>query len=83
MLSKSHKLEDRFFLLNYTDFCLRPEKEINKLVKFLNINVNKIQISKLIELVKIPKSFDRYKLEDISFFREDQLQFVKEMGFIE
>ena len=82
VLRKRHKFGDRFFLLNFTDFCLRPEKEINKLIQFLNININTIQKRKLIELVKLPKSFDRYKLKDISFFRDDQLQFVKEMGFI-
>ena len=69
-------------MLNFTDFCLSPEKEIDKLIEFLNINVNTIQKRKLIELVRLPKSFDRYKLQDIGFFRDDQLQFVKEMGFI-
>lgn len=82
VLSKRHKFGDRFFLLNFTNFCIRPEKEINKLIEFLNINIDTIQTRKLIELVKLPKSFDRYKQEDISFFRDDQLQFVKEMGFI-
>ena len=81
VLSKRYKLHDRFYLLNYTDFCLDPEKEIDQLITFLQINVNNKEQDKLIELVKTPSSFDRYKSKDISFFREDQLEFVEEMGF--
>ena len=68
-------------MLNYNNLCLKPEKEIDKLIKFLNLNVSEAKQKKLTQLVKLPKSFDRYKDQDISFFREDQLEFVKDMGF--
>ena len=82
VLSKRSKFQDRFYLLNYTNFCLDPSKEIDKLLRFLDLNINHKELTELTELVRITKSFDRYKQKDISFFRKDQLDFVKQMGFL-
>ena len=49
---------------------------------FLDLNINHKELTELTELVRITKSFDRYKQKDISFFRKDQLDFVKQMGFL-
>ena len=61
----------------YQNSCLKLYEEND----LQNLESTFGEIKELIELVKTPSSFDRYKSKDISFFREDQLEFVKEMGF--
>ena len=52
VLSKRSKFQDRFYLLNYTNFCLDPSKEIDKLLRFLDLNINHEELTELIELVR-------------------------------
>ena len=81
ILGLRHKFQDRFYLLNYSDFCKNPQNEIENLLNFLGINIDDDRKEKLIQLVNIPNSFERYKKKDISFFRKDQLKYVEKMGF--
>jgi len=81
VLIHQEKLKGRFYLLNYTDFCTNPQKEIDKLLSFLEINIddsNKLSLSKL---VKKTSSFNRHKKNDISHFRSDQIEFLNTVGF--
>lgn len=81
VLKNSSNLRDRFYLLNYTDFCLDSNIELEKLLHFIGIDVNPNKMRYLRSLFKKQKSFNRYKNHDISIFRKDQLEFVRRMGF--
>ena len=81
ILNMKYKLKDRLYLLNYTSLCIKPEQEISKILNFLGIDISTREQESLIELVKIPNSFNRYEYKDTSFFRDDQLEFLKKMGF--
>ena len=61
----TYKIELIFNILLFIFLVYFVINKIKTKYGSFNINVNKIQISKLIELVKMPKSFDRYKLEDL------------------
>ncbi len=71
-------LGKRFYLLNFDEFCLNPEIEIQKLFDFLDIRSNE---KKLKDLIIIPKSIGRYKKKDLSIFNKAQLKEIENLGF--
>ncbi len=81
VLELGEKLGDRFLLLNYTDFCTTPNKEIDRLLSFCDLKLDIGTKSKLREIPQLPKSHNRYQQNDISIFTPEQLDFVSEMKF--
>lgn len=71
-----------FFLLNYDDFTIHPEKGIRELLKFLGLDVTTTQINLLSKLIKIPESIGRFRQYGIKIFDESDVAFVKKMGFV-
>ena len=65
------KLGKRFLAIKFEDFCKYPEKEVPKLIDFLELKVKKNMIEEAISLPKIPKSHDRYKLYDYTFSKDE------------
>ena len=47
-------LNNRFFVLNYDDLCFNPQAEINRLIKFLGLDVQEAQLRQLCSLVNSP-----------------------------
>ena len=81
ILTKSKAYENRFLLINHTNFCTNPKFEIDKILEFCNV---KVQSNVLENLYKIPQNMgsnDRYKTRDFSLFTSSQIQFVQQMGF--
>ena len=81
VLKNSSNLKNRFYLLNYADFCLDSDIELERLIHFVGIDVSPNRIRYLRSLFKKQKSFNRYKKYDISIFRKDQIEFVRSVGF--
>jgi hypothetical protein len=71
-----------FFLLNYDDFTIYPEKGIRELLQFLGLDVTTTQINLLSKLIKIPESIGRFKQYGIKIFDEADVAFVKKLGFV-
>lgn len=81
ILNKSKRFQDRFLLINHSQFCNNPNEEIDRLLEFADLEVSK-EIRE--ELYKIPKntgSNNRYKDKDLNIFEESQIDFVQKMGF--
>lgn len=70
-----------FLFLNYDDFCLNPEKGVNRLVEFLELDHKNLKISNLVNLVNAPASIGRFKQHDIRMLDKCDIDFVKKLGF--
>lgn len=69
----------RFFAIRFDDLCHRPEPTLSELAGFLGLDNADFDAAK--KCVRPPSSLGRYKHEDLSGFREDQINMVRELGF--
>lgn len=76
-----HFSKNNFLLINYDNLCSVPSKEIERLINFLGLEIKNINIIKLCSLIKKPISIGRYKKYDLSIFRKEQIDAVRELGF--
>ena len=71
---------DKFLLINFDKMCLKPNKWLKKICKFLNVDV-RCSIG-LKYLVDPPSgSIGKFKKYDISIFDPLDIKFVKKLGF--
>jgi len=82
ILEIGNSMGKNFYLLNYDDFVLQKEKNIQELVQFLELELPQAQIEKLYELINIPASIHKPKPINIDMFDDADLAFVKQMGFV-
>ena len=66
-----------FLFLNYDDFCMHPEKGVNTLCAFLEVDPN----PNLIGLVKAPSSIGRFKQHGLGIFDQGDVDYVRQLGF--
>jgi hypothetical protein len=71
---------DNFLFLDYDGFCVNPEKGIKYLFRFLGLEVDSL-MPKLIALVNPPDSRGRFKHYGTEIFAEEDIAFVKSLGF--
>lgn len=74
------KLGSRFYLLNYDEYCSKPEAEVTQLLRFLDITLSEKDLKKLVDLAK-PTTTGRYKDRNISQFSDKQIHEVRNLGF--
>jgi len=80
---KSEPLGEKgFYLLNFDNLCSDPEKETKKLTRFLQAHKTDDEIVKMSAIIKKPETAGRYKEKDLSIFPEEQLDGVRELGFM-
>ncbi|MBF7156037.1 sulfotransferase [Bacillus albus] len=70
-----------FFIINFDNLCADPQKEMNNLINFLNLNKSNLKIQQLINLIHSPQTLNRYKNFDLNVFTETDFNLVKEFGF--
>jgi hypothetical protein len=70
-----------FLFLNYDNFCSNPERGISELCGFLGVDSAKLPHDSLLELVHAPDSIGRFKAHDSKLFSEEDIAYVKELGF--
>lgn len=73
--------EGNILVLNFDNLCANPRVEVRKIIDFLEINVSDSQIKSAIGIPKIPDSKDRFKAYDLLECKEDDLEFLKAMGY--
>ena len=81
VLRKSELFKNRFLLIDHTQLCFQPQIEIDRLLEFMEETVSPEKRKELYALPSIPTSYNRYKDMDISIFREDQINDLKELGY--
>jgi hypothetical protein len=74
-------LGKRFYLQNFEELCLKPINEIEQLLNFMNIEVNKEVFKLLISRPSLPSTVGRYKTRDLSIFTEEQLNEIINFGY--
>ena len=75
-------MPERLLLLDFDKFCQDPENELHKLALFLEIDVAAPIKEQLLAKIKVPKSLGRYQKVDRALFAQEDLDFVREMGFV-
>lgn len=81
-IRQGEKLFGRNFLtVNYNQLCLNPKKEIKRMLEFLEMDLTRINMDKLVKLIHPPESLERYKDYDLSIFTESDFDLVRKLGF--
>ena len=70
-----------FLFLNYDRFCSNPEDGITELLEFLAVDSLKIPMASLLGLVNPPDSVGRFRRHGTGIFDEEDVAYVKELGF--
>lgn len=77
----AQQFPERVHFFSLTDFCENPGNEITRLLNLIGYQLDETVLSDLSTIPEFPKSHHRFKSQDTSIFRPDQLDFVQEMGF--
>ena len=81
VLDLCESMGSRFLFLNYDNLCLDPIDGMKKIVEFLGLEVTDSRISNLSRLVTVPNSINRFKQYGLHMFDDDDIAFVKQLGF--
>jgi len=81
LLETSNKMGNNFLLLNFDKFCLHPDKEVPKLLQFLEVSTDKLDLNKLKSLINAPSSIGRYKQYGLELFDKEDVNYVQALGF--
>lgn len=75
-------LKERFLVINFDKLCINPGREIELLIDFLGLDTKGVKMNELQRLPQPPESYGRYKNYDLSIFSKDEIEAVKEFGFV-
>ena len=73
--------KNRFLLVNFDELCSSPEREIRKIISFLELDSSTLDLRSLCELPRVPKSAGRYLKKDLSIFSASDIAAICDMGF--
>ncbi len=73
--------DDRVLFVIFDDLCLSPQDTIQKIMAFLDVEVDKEIFQEALEVPKPPGSMGRYKKEDFGLFDQADLEYLKHFGF--
>ena len=74
-------MDSRFLMLNFDKLCQQPEKELEVLFNFLEIETGPEVKKHLASLVHQPTSLGRYRNQALSDIKPSDLSFLEEMGY--
>jgi hypothetical protein len=77
------RLGERFFVVSLEQLYTSPRTEVDRLLTFLELDeVGEDIMNHLCAMPEKPVSSERYKGEDLSIFSEDEIDAVRELGFV-
>ena len=74
-------LADRFLLINYEDLCYSPEKEIKRLIEFVQLSLSNETLNMVAKIPSPPSSIGRYKKHDTSWMTDDDIKSLHMFGY--
>jgi len=74
-------LGDRLYILNFDALCAEPSRQIQKLSRFLGLEVRPDTLHSLASSISLPPGTGRYRRQDCSQLDPGDIEFVKQMGF--
>jgi len=66
-------------IVNYDNLCINTKEELLRISKFLDIDY--ALLKRYEKIIKKPKSIGRFRNYDINLFDENDLKYVKKLGF--
>lgn len=82
ILSEGKTMGSRFLLLNFDDLCRDPDKWLDMLVGFLDIQMpDKRTIEKLTKLIHPPPTIGRFKQYGLAHLDPEDVEYVSALGF--
>lgn len=74
-------LGSNFLHVDFDDLCLYPERNIARLLEFLEVTLQEVDMTALCQIPCLPESMGRFKKEDLSIFSKAELDSVKHFGY--
>lgn len=74
-------LHDRLYILDFDLLCRSPVEELNKLNRFLNLEVHRETIETIARSIVTPDSTGRYRDQDCRQLCSEDVKFAKTLGF--
>ncbi len=75
------RLGPRFLLLRFEDLVEQPWKGIERILRFLTIDVAATELGRLVQLVQTPASIGRYRQHGLAAFSSRQIEETEQMGY--
>jgi len=82
LLAIKKEMPEHLLLLDFDKFCEDPGDGLHKLALFLGVELEAPIKDQLLTKIQLPKSLGRYQKADKTLFAEEDLEFVREMGFV-
>ena len=77
----SQEKPDRILVLNFEKLCSNPKEEIDRIIAFTKLDLEKINLETIYQLPQTPNSAQRFKDYDLGIFDQAQLDYVRQLGF--
>ena len=77
----AEELKDRFLFLRFEDICSHPEPQIERLLSFCGIVPYDEMRRRCAALVAAPPSVGRHRHYPPELFRDDDIAYVRDLGF--
>ncbi len=72
----------KFLWINYDQLCINPEPQIRSLLSFLEIYPDELIVRKCAELPMVSESSGRFRNHDLDGFDDQNLMYLKSLGFV-
>ena len=79
VFSIAEPMQDRFLAIHFEDFCRNPATELPRLLDFLG--ADPAAAAKLFPMIGMPSSIGRFKSFSLDRFNEEDVLYVKSLGF--
>lgn len=74
-------LSNNFLVIQLERLCSSPDKEINRIAKFLELPLSNAAIERIAALPKMPKTVGRYKQHNIYWLTRSDIKALKALGY--
>ena len=74
-------ITDRFLIINFEDLCNSPEKEIKRVIEFLQLPLSNETLDKVAKIPSPPSSIGRYKEHDTFWMTDDDIKSLNMFGY--
>jgi len=81
VLDNLKKYPGRYLIINHSNLCVEPQRCVEKIVKFCNLDVSEKTAKKLFDIPKKTNSDQRYLRYNTDIFSKGQLNYVRNLGF--
>ena len=81
VLDTLKKYPGRCLVINHSNLCAEPQRCVEKIIKFCNLDVSEEITKQLFEIPKKTNSDQRYLTYNTNIFSKAQLDYVRNLGF--